>query len=1590
MTSKSKAQLLAEIKALQKRLAEPQTAENETPQKISIFKKPAHTLGERVKELDCLYGISGLVETPGISLDEILQGSVELLPSAWQYPQITCARITLGDREYKTGNFHESKWKLASEIKVEGKRSGSVEVYYLEEQPKEYEGPFLKEERALIDVVTERLGRIIQRVQVQERVEHLTLVLRAIRNVNQLIIREKNPDVLIQKICDTLTETRGYSTAWIMLLDERGEYLDSAESGLGKSFTSLLKELKRDDFPACVQQAQAQPGPMEINDPSSTCADCPITDTYSDKGRMTIRLEHAEKVYGVLSVSFGVDLAVDEEELSLFEEVAGDIGFALHNFKLDEKGMQVEQSLRDSEKQYRILFNSMLNGFALHEMIYDDAGRPIDYRFIEVNPAFEKLTGLRAGDIIGKTALDVLPKLESIWIENYSKIALTGEPMRFEQYAQELNKHHEVIAFSPKKNQFATVISDITERKAFTQELQQERDKAQKYLDIAEVMIVALNKEGEITLVNQKGASILGYQIEELTGKNWFDTCVPTADKKQAKNKFNEFIDGEEGWGGHFEQTVITKSGKERIIDWHSTPLWEWGDEDKHRIGSLSSGEDITERVQAHEKEQRFFQSNAFLSKTAIRFVDFPTQEDIYRFISEKLKELAGESIVVVNSIDQAKNILTTRAVAGMEKYAKDTLKLLGRNPVGIEHNASHENLAYLTDGELHDERESLYELFLRSIPKPVCRALEKLYRLNKIYTIGFVKNKILFGTLAIQLSKGHELKNKETIKLFIEQASIAIQKRQAAQSLRDSEQQYRILFNSMLNGFALHEMIYDDAGKPIDFRFIEVNPAFEKLTGLRAADIIGKTALEVYPEPEIQLIENYGKVALTGESINYEQHAQRINRHFEVFVFSPKKNQFAIVFSDITERVRNEKKLIKSERNYKEAESLAHIGHWDNEPIEGKVSWSDEVYSIFGTENDGQSLSMDAFLNRIHPEDREAIRAQIESGESHRSNYRIIMADGSIKHLHEEVLIERHKDGKIKTMRGTVQDITERVQAQKAIQKEQKKAQQYLDIAGVALVALNTKGEITLINQKGCQILGHQEDKLIGRNWFVTCLPERNIKEVKGVFRKIIKGEVDLVEYYENPILTKSGEERIIAWHNTLLSDEKGNNIGTLASGEDITERVQAQKAIQKEQKKAQQYLDVAGVVFVALNKKGEITLINQKGCQTLDYQEDELIGRNWFDTCLPEKNRKEVKQEFKQIIAGEIESFECNEGLIVTKSGEERIIAWHDTVLWDEKEHIIGLLSSGEDITERVRAEQLLNALNQAAVAMGAVQTHQEIFHAVAEELKQLDISCMLFPLNEMQSRLFTEYLSYESKALNTVEKLVGIKHEDFSFPVDKVDMYREVIKKKKTVFSNNSGENMRKILPKLAKKLTAQIIKLLHLQKSISAPLIVEDQAVGVFSIQSDTLVREDIPAATAFADQLSSAWNKIGLLQNLRKTVEGTIHTIAATVEARDPYTAGHQTRVADLAASIAREMKLTSEQIEGIRMAGIVHDLGKINIPAEILSKPGKISELEYKIIQTHPQVGFDLLKEIEFPWPIAEMVLQHHEKIDGSGYPAGA
>ena len=158
---------------------------------------------------------------------------------------------------------------------------------------------------------------------------------------------------------------------------------------------------------------------------------------------------------------------------------------------------------------------------------------------------------------------------------------------------------------------------------------------------------------------------------------------------------------------------------------------------------------------------------------------------------------------------------------------------------------------------------------------------------------------------------------------------------------------------------------------------------------------------------------------------------------------------------------------------------------------------------------------------------------------------------------------------------------------------------------------------------------------------------------------------------------------------------------------------------------------------------------------------------------------------------------------------------------------------------------------------------------------------------------------------------------------------------------------------------------------------SPVIVDGKPRGIIGMFLD------ITEGKKNEEQLKEGFEK------LQKTIEDSIQAISLVTEARDAYTAGHQRRVSSLAVAIVKEMGFPQDKVEGIKIAALIHDVGKINLPAEILSKPGRLSEIEFNLIKNHSQIGYDILKKIDFLWPIAEIVLQHHERLNGSGYPGG-
>lgn len=228
--------------------------------------------------------------------------------------------------------------------------------------------------------------------------------------------------------------------------------------------------------------------------------------------------------------------------------------------------IKAEEQLQESEKQYKLLFTEMVNGIAVHEMIYDEANNPIDYRFIEINPAFERLTGLKADLIINKTVLEVMPQTEKYWIETYGKVVQTGEPIIFENYAQELDKYFEVVAYSPQNDYFAVIFSDVTVRKKTELALKESEARFDRITTNTGQFIYRMKlPEGIYEYASRACEQIMGFSAQEFYSNpkliikiihpDWIDYL----DREWSKLLNNEVTDT-------YEFKIIDKNGQERWI----------------------------------------------------------------------------------------------------------------------------------------------------------------------------------------------------------------------------------------------------------------------------------------------------------------------------------------------------------------------------------------------------------------------------------------------------------------------------------------------------------------------------------------------------------------------------------------------------------------------------------------------------------------------------------------------------------------------------------------------------------------------------------------------------------------------------------------------------------------------------------------------------------------------------------------------------------------------------------------------------------------------------------------------------------------
>ena len=287
-------------------------------------------------------------------------------------------------------------------------------------------------------------------------------------------------------------------------------------------------------------------------------------------------------------------------------------------------------------------------------------------------------------------------------------------------------------------------------------------------------------------------------------------------------------------------------------------------------------------------------------------------------------------------------------------------------------------------------------------------------------------------------------------------------ERKKAYEALQESESKYRALFNKMLSGFAYCKIIVDGNGKPVDLLYLEVNDAFERFTGLKKEDVLGKKITEAIPgvrETHPEIFDIYGKVALTGEEAQFDIYFKPLEVWLSISVYSPRKGYFVAVFENITERKQAEQALRESEERLRTALDAATLGIWDWDLITGKITWAGHHAQLFGYKQEEFDGRYETFRKRVHPQDLPGLEVAIEKsqrdGTEYYREYRVVWPDGTVRWVSGKGICQYDDEGQAVRMTGTVQDITERKKAEEDLCDSRNMLQTILDTIPAAVFCL-------------------------------------------------------------------------------------------------------------------------------------------------------------------------------------------------------------------------------------------------------------------------------------------------------------------------------------------------------------------------------------------------------------------------------------------------------------------------------------------------------------------------------------------------------
>jgi PAS domain S-box-containing protein/putative nucleotidyltransferase with HDIG domain len=514
--------------------------------------------------------------------------------------------------------------------------------------------------------------------------------------------------------------------------------------------------------------------------------------------------------------------------------------------------------------------------------------------------------------------------------------------------------------------------------------------------------------------------------------------------------------------------------------------------------------------------------------------------------------------------------------------------------------------------------------------------------------------------------------------------------------------------------------------------------------------------------------------------------------------------------------------------------------------------------------------------------------------------------------------------------------DITERKQAEDALRESEEKYRTIFENTGTAALIVEEDTTISLINREFETLSGYSKEEIEGKKSWREFFTKEYLDDMIR-YHNLRRADPDSApKQYETEFITRKGDVKHII---DTVSMIPGTN-QSIAFLLDISGIKQAEAELRfSEERFSKAFNACPGPMSISTFPDGRYIDVNEDFLQVLGYRREDVIGFTRSELNIWEK--PEDLERATQILH-EKKSFRDFVASIRTKSGELRIgLISGDIIDISGGEYMLLVF---DDVTERKLAEE-------------ALKQSEEKYRSLVENLNDVILTVNTEGHITYISPVIERFAGYK-----TVE-IIGKPFMSYIHPEDLqglLERFRRSL----------SGQIERAEFRLLRKDGTYIFVRAL-------SRVLAENGQVSLTGVLSDITERKRAE------ERLRESFTK------LAKTFEQTVKSLSSIAEMRDPYTAGHQVRVAKLACEIASEIGMSEEQVNAIRTAALIHDIGKIIVPSEILNKPGTLSVLERSFVEAHAQASYEILKTIEFEFPIAEIILQHHEKLDGSGYPQG-